>query len=114
LPGIGIERPSVVARVPRRSERVLCAALFAVLTVVGLPTTARGDPPLAADEVRDRRLMREERPLWREALALPNEALLLVAWPLRQFLCWAEDVRLATRVRDVALAPIEPQDSEDP
>ena len=94
-------------------ERGRLAALLAALAL-GVPlNTARGDPPLAAEEVRDRRLVREERPLWREALELPNDVVLLLSWPLEQLLCWAERVRLDTRVRDVVLAPIRSTEGED-
>jgi hypothetical protein len=77
-----------------------------------LPHVACADPPLPADEVRDRRLMQEERPLWREALALPNDVLLLLSWPVEQLLCWGERVRLGTRVHDVVLGPIRSQESQ--
>jgi hypothetical protein len=57
--------------------------------------------------------MQEERPLWREALALPNDVLLLFSWPVEQLLCWAERVRLGTRVHDVVLAAIRSQESQE-
>jgi hypothetical protein len=94
-------------------QRVRCAALLALLAVGSLPSFARGDPPLPADEARDRRLVRAERPLWRQALALPNDVVLLLVWPIKQLLCWAEHVRLDARVRDVVLAPIHRRDDGD-
>lgn len=41
---------------------------------------------LATEEVRERRWIKEEQPLWREALALPQAALGVVTWPLKQAL----------------------------
>jgi hypothetical protein len=58
-------------------------------------------------------LVHDERPLWREALALPNDALLLLSWPVEQLLCWAERVQLGTRVQDVVLAPIRSQEGQE-
>ena len=58
-----------------------------LLVAVALITTrgaSLADAPLAPDEVRERRLLREERPLWREALALPYDAALVLAWPLKR------------------------------
>jgi hypothetical protein len=88
-------------------------ALLAALVLAVPFNAARGDPPLPPEEVRDRRLVREERPLWREPLAFPNDVVLLLSWPLEQLLCWAERVRLGTRVRDVVLAPIRSTEGED-
>jgi len=86
---------------------------LAALVVAALARISSADPPLPADEVRDRRLVHEERPLWREALALPNDTLLFLSWPMEQLLCWAERVRLGTRVQDVVLAPIRSQESQE-
>ena len=97
-------------RVPRRWRFFVP---FAALAVGTLPNVAGADPPLPADEVRDRRLVQEDRPLWREALALPDDVLLLVSWPVEQFLCWAERVRLGTRVQDVVLAPIRSEERQE-
>lgn len=100
-------------RRPAYSERVGWTFLLAALAIGAFPNVSRGDPPLPADEVRERRLVREERPLWREALALPNDVVVLLSWPIEELLCWAERVRLETRVRDVVLTPISRQESED-
>jgi hypothetical protein len=86
---------------------------LAALAFGTLPHVAGADPPLSADEVRDRRLVQEERPLWREALAFPDDVLLLLSWPVEQFLCWAERVRLGTRVQDVVLAPIRSEERQE-
>jgi hypothetical protein len=75
-----------------------CVGLGVLFTIGALAPAALADPPLPAREVRERRLVREERPLWREALALPNRVLLLLAWPLEHTLFWAEDARLHNRV----------------
>jgi len=72
--------------------------LGVLLAIGALAPAALADAPLPAAEVRARRLVREERPLWREALALPNQVLLLLAWPLEHALFWAEDARLHNRV----------------
>jgi hypothetical protein len=80
--------------------------LGAALAIGALAPAARADPPLPPREVEERRLVREERPLWREALALPNDALLLLAWPLEQALVWAEGVHLDDRVSDFVRFPI--------
>jgi len=95
----------------RRRRRIF--ASLAALAVGVLPHVTFADAPLPADEVHDRRLVHDERPLWREALALPNDALLLLSWPIEQLLCWAERVRLGTRVQDVVLAPIRSQESQE-
>jgi hypothetical protein len=87
-------------------------ASFAALAAIALPQLAFADPPLSADEVRDRRFMHEERPLWRELLALPDDVLLLLSGPVEQLFCWAERVRLGTRVHDVVLAPSRAQESD--
>jgi len=39
--------------------------------------------------------------------------LLLLSWPVEQFLCWAERVRLGTRVQDVVLAPIRSEERQE-
>jgi hypothetical protein len=63
-------------------------------------------PPLAAEEVREQRWVKEETPLWREALALPQTTLRVVAWPLKQALFWAERVDLPHRFADFVLYPV--------
>ncbi len=60
------------------------AVRAAILTLVLsrlLAAVTSAAPPLAAKEVREQRWMKEETPLWREALALPQTALGVVAWP---------------------------------
>jgi hypothetical protein len=88
-------------------------APLAAIAVGVLPHVTFADPPLPADEVRNRRLVHEERPLWREALAFPNDVLLVLSWPIEQLLCWAERARLGTRVQDVVLTPIRSQESQE-
>ena len=75
-----------------------------LLAAVSLITTwgaSLADAPLAPDEVRERRLLREERPLWREALALPYDAALVLAWPLKRTLFWAEQIHLDDRIANL-------------
>jgi hypothetical protein len=85
---------------------------IALFVFGALSRTAFGDPPLPAKEVRERRLIREERPLWREALALPNRVVLLAAWPLEQALIWGEEAQLHNRIADVVLWPVRRGRSE--
>jgi len=80
----------------KRPRAPLVAVVLALLSRVAL-----ADPPLAPGEVRERRLFREERPLWREALALPYDAALLVAWPLKRTLFWAEEIHLDDRIANL-------------
>ena len=101
------------AREPEKVLRRRLLAPLAILAVGALPHVAFADPPLAADEVRHRRWVHDEHPLWREALALPNDALLLLSWPVEQLLCWAERLRLGTRVHDVVLAPTRSPESRE-
>jgi hypothetical protein len=63
-------------------------------------------PPLPAEDVREQRWTKEETPLWREALALPQTVLLVAAWPLKQVLFWAERVDLPDRLADFVLYPV--------
>ena len=75
-----------------------------LLAAVSLITTwgaSLADTPLAPDEVRERRLVRAERPLWREVLALPYDAALLLAWPLKRTLFWAEETHLDDRIANL-------------
>ncbi len=84
-----------------------------MLLVIGaLASAAQAAPPLPPNEVRERRLVREEWPLWRAALALPNQIVLLAAWPLKQALIWAEAARLDERIADVVLWPVRRERSE--
>ena len=84
-----------------------------MLLVIGaLASAAQAAPPLPPNEVRERRLVREEWPLWRAALALPNQIVLLAAWPLKQALIWAEAARLDERIADVVLRPVRRERSE--
>jgi hypothetical protein len=89
---------------PRR--RLLLAAWTAASLLTTAAPIARAGAPLEPREVREQRLVREDHPLWREALGLPNDLLLLVAWPLKKTLIWAEAKQLDDRIRDVVLWPI--------
>ena len=61
--------------------------------------------PMSPDEVRDQRLIREARPPWRAALALPDDLLHVLVWPIEQGLFWAERVDLPDRVAHLLGAP---------
>jgi len=63
------------------------------------------DPPLPESEVRERRLYREEIPIWRRALAFPDDALHVAFWPVKQTIVWAERVRLPNRIEAGVRAP---------
>jgi hypothetical protein len=82
----------------RAAILLLVSCLFAAVTSAA--------PPLAAEAVHEQRWMKEETPLWREALALPQTALRVVAWPLKQALFWAERVDLPHRLADFVLYPV--------
>ena len=87
-----------------------------LLVAVALITTwgaSLADAPLAPDEVRERRLVRAERPLWREALALPYDAALLLAWPLKRTLFWAEETHLDDRITNLVRFPFH-RGKDDP
>jgi hypothetical protein len=90
--------------------RALALALSA-LACGALPATA--DTPMPPNEVRAERRIREERPLWREALALPDDVLLLAAWPLKQALFWAEAHHLDDRIGDFFSAPFRRRSGGD-
>ena len=74
-----------------------------LLLVAASPASASA--PLEPSEVRERRVLREDRPLWREALALPYDALLVLTWPLKQALLWGERAQLDDRIEDVVMWP---------
>ena len=95
------------------SSRATAAGGGAVRTAILLlvwaclaAAVASAAPPLAAEEVREQRWIKEETPLWRSALALPQAALLVVAWPLKHALFWAERVDLPRRLADFVLYPV--------
>jgi hypothetical protein len=69
--------------------------------------------PLAAEEVREQRWMKEETPLWRSVLALPQAALLVIAWPIKHALFWAERVDLPQRLAVCVLYPVHRLGSKD-
>jgi hypothetical protein len=96
---VELSRPSGTGSAVRAALLVLVLSwLFAAVTSAA--------PPLAAEEVREQRWTKEETPLWREALALPQTALAVVAWPLKQALFWAERVDLPHRLGDLVLYPV--------
>jgi hypothetical protein len=82
------------------------AAILALVVSWSFAAVTFAAPPLAAAEVREQRLTKEETPLWREALALPQMVLGVVAWPLKQALFWAERVDLPHRLADFVLYPV--------
>jgi len=75
--------------------------LLAVVSLITMWGASLADAPLAPGEVRERRLVRAERPLWREVLALPYDAALLLAWPLKRTLFWAEQIHLDDRIANL-------------
>ena len=79
--------------------------LLAVVSLITMWGASLADAPLAPGEVRERRLLGEQRPLWREALALPYDALLVLAWPLKRTLFWAEEVHLDDRITNLVRFP---------
>ena len=64
--------------------------------------------------MRAERVIHEERPLWRRALALPDDALLVAAWPLKQALFWAEANHLDDRIGDFFCAPFRRRGGAEP
>ena len=84
--------------------------LFAAL--LSLAAAAGADSPPSAAEIRQQRWFREERPWWREALALPADALCVLSWPLKETILWMEKVNLPARVEDAASAPFRRTASE--
>jgi hypothetical protein len=88
-------------------------AILLLVLACRAAAVASAAPPLAAEEVREQRWMKEETPLWRSALALPQAALLVVAWPLKHALFWAERVDLPQRVADCVLYPVHNLGSKD-
>jgi hypothetical protein len=91
---------------PIGSRVALRAAILGLLLLWSLAAVTFAAPPLAPEEVRERRWIKEDQPLWRETLALPQTALDVVAWPLKQALFWAERVDLPRRVADCVLYPV--------
>jgi hypothetical protein len=89
-----------------RPRRIAVIAVLFMLLALARAVLADSDAPLPPDEVRERRLVREERPLWQTVLALPNDALLLLGWPLKHTLFWAERVNLPDRIADFWLYPV--------
>jgi hypothetical protein len=98
--------PPANARRARRaawaSPGCVALSLAACLAVAPL---ARADDLPSADELRERRLFREERPLWRKILAAPAGVPIVLTWPLKQMLFWAERVDLPDRISDAVRAP---------
>ena len=89
----------------RIHRAAVTAATLAFVALSSFSAPAFADPPLSPDEVRAERRIREDRPLWREALALPDDLLLMLAWPLKHALFWAEGERLDRRVGDLFVNP---------
>jgi hypothetical protein len=99
-------RDSVESGRPTGTGATARAAILVLLLSWSLAAVTSAAPPLAAEKVREQRWMKEEAPLWREALALPQTALRVVAWPLKQALFWAERVELPHRLADFVLYPV--------
>jgi hypothetical protein len=99
-------RGDVKSNQPRGSRIVRRAAILGLLLALRPAAMTLAAPPLPPAEVRERRWIKEEQPLWREALALPQAALGVVTWPLKQTLFWAERVELHRRVAGFVLDPV--------
>jgi hypothetical protein len=107
-------RSSMPKRRQRRAARLCATALTAILVCAAEAVCSGEDRPGSGEaaavtspcEIRERRVMREERPLWRRVLALPADVLEVAFWPLRQTLFWMERDDIPDRVRDAALLPI--------
>lgn len=82
------------------------------LWLIAHATPLTAAPILEPEEIRERRLIRAERPLWRRALAAPNDLVTILTWPLKHALFWAEDVHLDRRIRDVVMFPVDAFRSE--
>jgi len=67
----------------------------------------------SAEEVRAQRFFRGDEPLWRRALGLPADVLLLTAWPLQQTLFWMERIDLPDRIEDGVTYPVRRLRGED-
>jgi hypothetical protein len=89
-----------------RARRTAVITVLFMLLSLARAVLADSDAPLPPDEMRERRLVREERPLWQEVLALPDDALLLLGWPLKHTLFWAERINLPDRIADFWLYPV--------
>jgi hypothetical protein len=114
-------RSSMPKRRQRHAARLCAARLTVILLYAAAGASGAQDFPWPGEgraftatpsvaspcEIRERRVMREERPFWRRVLALPADALELAFWPLRQTIFWMERDDVPGRVRDAALYPIE-------
>lgn len=83
----------------------------ATVALLAVATGAFGSTPMAPDEVRAERRIREDRPLWRSALALPDTLVQVLLWPLEQSFYWAERVDLPDRIEHVIGAPFRSEPS---
>ncbi len=75
---------------------------------------AAASTALSPAEVRDQRWVREDRPLWRSALALPYDAVQVLVWPLQHGLFWAERNDVPERIERVLGAPFRGTSEADP
>ena len=89
------------------------AAAIVLFAIGSMAATAEQAALPSADEVRERRLFREEDPLWRRAFALPADALRLSFWPLQQTLFWVERINLPERIADAVMFPVRAVRGED-
>ena len=96
-----------------RIGRIGSAAAIVLLLLGSMAAPAEQAALPSADEVRERRLYREENPLWRRAFALPADALRLGFWPLQQTLFWVERVNLPERIVDAVMFPVRAVSGED-
>jgi hypothetical protein len=99
-------RERVKSSRPTGTGGAVRAAILVLVLCRSLGATTSAAPPLPAEDVREQRWTKEEEPLWREALALPQTALLVAAWPLKQVLFWAECVNFPARLADFVLYPV--------
>lgn len=85
----------------------------ATLALLAFSTGAFASTAMTPEDVRAARRIREERPLWRSALALPETALRILLWPLEQSVYWAERVDLPDRVEQVIGAPFRSAQADE-
>lgn len=80
-------------------RRALAGGLLVVLLVAASATADECEDPSAG------RRIRAEPTLARRALALPYDAVTVLAWPVKKLVIFMEAVNLPARIGDAARAP---------